>query len=93
MVERALSDRLRLPGPEIGDQSGTQWWGNFLRNSDAFDHRFFKMSSREAIAWVPQHRILLEVVYEALESAGYFGATSNRELDEYGCYIGAVTNN
>ena len=93
MVERAPSDRLRLPGPETGDQSGTQWWGNFLRNPDAFDHRFFKKSSREAIAWDPQQRILLEVVYEALESAGYFGATSSPEPNDYGCYIGAVMNN
>ena len=93
MVERAPSDRLRLPGPETGDHSGIQWWGNFLRNPDAFDHRFFKKSSREAIAWDPQQRILLEVVYEALESAGYFGATSNPEPDDYGCYIGAVMSN
>jgi len=93
MVERAPSDRLRLPGPETGDQSGTKWWGNFLRNPDAFDHRFFKKSSREAIAWDPQQRILLEVVYEALESAGYFGAKSDPEPDDYGCYISAVMNN
>ena len=93
MVERAPSDRLRLPGPETGDDSGTKWWGNFLRDPDAFDHRFFKKSSREAIAWDPQQRILLEVVYEALESAGYFGAKSKPEPDDYGCYIGAVMNN
>ena len=93
MAERAPSDRLRLPGPETGDHSGAQWWGNFLRDPEAFDHRFFKKSSREAIAWDPQQRILLEVVYEALESAGYFGAKSNPEPDDYGCYIGAVMNN
>ena len=93
MVERAPSDRLRLPGPETGDHSGTHWWGNFLRDPEAFDHRFFKKSSREAMAWDPQQRILLEVVYEALESAGYFGPNSNPETDDYGCYIGAVMNN
>ena len=92
MVERAPSDRLRLPGPETGDHSGTQWWGNFLRDPEAFDHQFFKKSSREAIAWDPQQRILLEVVYEALESAGYFGAKANLEPDDYGCFIGAATN-
>lgn len=93
MAERAPSDRLRLPGPENGDHSGTQWWGNFIRDPQAFDHRFFNKSSREAIAWDPQQRILLEVVYEALESAGYFGAKSTPEPDDYGCYIGAVMNN
>ena len=93
MVEPVPSDRLRMPGPETGDHSGTQWWGNFLRDPEAFDHRFFKKSSREAVAWDPQQRILLEVIYEALESAGYFGAKSNPEPGDYGCYIGAVMSN
>ena len=91
MAQRAPTERLRLPTE--GDHARTEWWGNFLRNSTAFDHRFFKKSSREAIAWDPQQRILLEVVYEALESAGYFGAKSTKEPDDYGCYIGAVMNN
>jgi hypothetical protein len=47
--------------------------GNFLRNPESFDHRFFKKSSREALAWDPQQRVLFDVVYEALESSGYFG--------------------
>ena len=93
MVERASSDRLRLPGPKTGDHPDTHWWGNFLHDPEAFDHRFFRKSSREAVAWDPQQRILLEVVYEALESAGYFGPSSNPEPDDYGCYIGAVMNN
>ncbi|KAF8857473.1 BcPKS19, polyketide synthase [Acephala macrosclerotiorum] len=92
MVEPAPSERLKLPG-QTGDHSNTKWWGNFLRNPDAFDHRFFKKSSREAIAWDPQQRILLEVVYEAMESSGYFGPTSKSARDDYGCYIGAVMNN
>ncbi|KAH6712937.1 BcPKS19, polyketide synthase [Leptodontidium sp. MPI-SDFR-AT-0119] len=61
---------LGLPEPKTGDNSGSKWWGNFLRNPDTFDHRFFKKSSREALHWDPQMRILLEVTYEALESAG-----------------------
>ena len=93
MAEPVPADRLRLPEPETGDHSGTQWWGNFLRDPEAFDHRFFKKSSREAVAWDPQQRILLEVIYEALESAGYFGAKSNPEPGDYGCYIGAVMSN
>ncbi|KAK4462847.1 hypothetical protein QBC42DRAFT_174989 [Cladorrhinum samala] len=93
MVERAPVDRFNLP--QTGDHKNTKWWGNFLRDPEAFDHRFFKKSSREAVAWDPQQRILLEVVYEALESSGYFGASSSSavEPDDYGCYIGAVMNN
>lgn len=90
-VEPAPVERFRLP--QTGDHANTKWWGNFLRDPEAFDHRFFKKSSREAIAWDPQQRILLEVVYEALESAGYFGPAAQQQPDDYGCYIGAVMNN
>ena len=67
--------------------------GNFLRDPDAFDHRFFKKSSREAGQYDPQLRVLLEVTYEAMESSGYFGSTSKSTPNDYGCYIGAVANN
>lgn len=36
---------------------------------------------------------MLEVVYEALESAKYFGAKLDPELDDYECYIDAMMNN
>ncbi|HYH98567.1 polyketide synthase, partial [Hyalangium sp.] len=36
-----------------------------------FDARFFGMSPREAAAMDPQHRLALEVSWEALEDAGY----------------------
>jgi acyl transferase domain-containing protein len=36
-----------------------------------FDAAFFRINKKEADAMDPQHRILLEVVYEAIESAGW----------------------
>jgi acyl transferase domain-containing protein/NAD(P)-dependent dehydrogenase (short-subunit alcohol dehydrogenase family)/acyl carrier protein len=44
--------------------------GGFLDRIDGFDARFFGISPREAVAIDPQHRLLLEVVWEALENAG-----------------------
>ncbi|WP_269324382.1 type I polyketide synthase [Chondromyces apiculatus] len=44
--------------------------GAFLDDIDAFDAAFFSISSREAVCMDPQQRILLEVAWEALESAG-----------------------
>jgi acyl transferase domain-containing protein len=42
-----------------------------LRNGiDKFDNGFFEISSTEAAAMDPQHRLVLEVAYEAFESAG-----------------------
>lgn len=46
---------------------------SYLLDEDhrAFDASFFTISPREAEAMDPQQRFLLEVVFEAIESAGY----------------------
>ena len=44
--------------------------GSFLENVRGFDAGFFKISPQEAPAMDPQQRILLQVVYEAIEDAG-----------------------
>ncbi len=44
--------------------------GGFLENLKGFDARFFGISPREAVRIDPQHRLLLEVAWEALEDAG-----------------------
>lgn len=57
-----------------GDYHGTKnshkaYWLD--QDHRVFDSAFFNITPREAEAIDPQQRMLLEVVYEALESAGY----------------------
>ncbi|MFC8047255.1 type I polyketide synthase [Nocardia sp. NPDC057353] len=60
-----------LHDPEPG-RPGTVYTaaGGFLTGIDRFDAGFFGISPREAEAMDPQHRLLLETSWEALEAAG-----------------------
>ncbi|KAL8662081.1 MAG: hypothetical protein Q9202_005055 [Teloschistes flavicans] len=64
------------------------FWGNFIGDPKAFDHRFFSISGREAKSMDPQQRLLLQVVYEAMESSGYYGPQSAAQPKDIGCYVG-----
>jgi 3-oxoacyl-(acyl-carrier-protein) synthase len=64
------------------------FFGNYLDDPDAFDHRFFGISAREAEAMDPQQRLLLQVAYQAMESAGYCGISASSLTSDIGCYIG-----
>ena len=64
--------------------------GGFLEGVDQFDADFFGISPREAVFVDPQHRLLLEVAWEALEDGGqpperWAGAP-------VGVFIGIATN-
>src|SRR5580765_4670690 len=57
-------------GAESGPNGATARHGAFLDQIDGFDWRAFRLSPREAKYMDPQHRIALEVAWEALEDAG-----------------------
>ena len=63
-----------------------KWYGNFVRDHDAFDHKFFKKSPREVTSQDPQQRLMMQIAYQAVEQSGYFNSP---DVDKHvGCYIG-----
>ncbi|KAI4871010.1 hypothetical protein F4820DRAFT_985 [Hypoxylon rubiginosum] len=69
-----------------------KFYANFIRDSDAFDHKFFKRSPRESQAMDPQSRLCLEGAYQAVEQSGYFTETTKsseaRDKLHVGVYLG-----
>src|SRR5580700_10219011 len=63
-VDRFFDAELGLPGKSIARRGG------FLEEIDQFDPQFFGISPREAPYVDPQHRLLLETAWEAIEDAG-----------------------
>ena len=57
------------PDPQAPGKMVTRW-GGFLDQVDQFDAKFFGIAPREAVSLDPQQRVLLEVVWEAIENAG-----------------------
>ncbi|KAI1443553.1 hypothetical protein F5Y02DRAFT_428527 [Annulohypoxylon stygium] len=79
----------RSPWQRLEDSEGRKWYGNFMRDVDAFDHRFFRKSPRESAAMDPQQRLVLQAAYQAVEQSGYFNPAASALRDKHiGVYLG-----
>ena len=79
-AEEYYDPELGVPGRSVSK------WGAFLEDIAGFDAEFFGISEREAISIDPQHRLLLETAWEAVEHAGIDPATIAETLT--GVFIG-----
>ncbi len=85
-IEAVYDPRPATPGKVMSR------YGGFLEQVDQFDAAFFGISPREAAKIDPQHRLLMEVAWEAMEDAGQVPRTMTEEDKlNIGCFIGVIT--
>ncbi|KAL6849010.1 Type I Iterative PKS [Amphichorda felina] len=81
-------DRFTFKSAYREADGGRKWFGNFMKDHNTFDHKFFKKTPREVASMDPQQRQVLQAAYQAVEQSGYFrNAQSDRDT-RVGCYIG-----
>ncbi len=68
-ADRWDADEYYDPEPGVPGRSVSKW-GAFLDDVAGFDAEFFGIGEREATSIDPQHRLLLETAWEAIEHAG-----------------------
>ncbi|PEG33479.1 polyketide synthase [Mycolicibacterium agri] len=83
--DRWDADEYYDPEPGTPGRSVSKW-GAFLDDVAGFDAEFFGINDREATALDPQHRLLLETSWEAMEHAGLTPDQLNESLT--GVFVG-----
>uniref|UniRef100_A0A8H7NLY2 Carrier domain-containing protein n=1 Tax=Bionectria ochroleuca TaxID=29856 RepID=A0A8H7NLY2_BIOOC len=76
------SERIKFNSIWRETDKNKKWYGNFIKDYDCFDHKFFKKSPREMASTDPQQRQVLQVVYQAVEQSGYFSSLSRHPKGE-----------
>lgn len=82
-----------MPDDRFTPRLGAPALGCFYEDVGLFDCRLFNMSPREAAQTDPGQRLLLMVVYEALEKAGYSpNSTPSTDGSRIGTFFGQTTD-
>src|SRR5262249_12797139 len=70
VITRGPADRWDCDADLTAPGDANTRWGGFLDQVGLFDPVFFGISPREAMMMDPRQRLMLELVWEALEDAG-----------------------
>ena len=91
-ADRWDADEFYDPDPERANKTNKMYSrrAGFLNGMYHFDAPFFQISPREAEGMDPQHRLLLETTWEALEHAGI--APTSLKGARAGVYTGIASN-
>jgi len=91
-----ISQHEEIPGDRFGFESAwrdndpkRKWFGNFIKDVDAFDHKFWRKTPREAISMDPQQRLMMQVALQAVQQSGFFRSPTHEK--RVGCFIGLGT--
>ena len=84
-----LEERWALAGAARPSADVPRWAGLLTGAVDTFDAAFFGISPREAQSLDPQHRLVLEVAWEALEDAGI--SPQSLHGSRTGVFAGAIS--
>ncbi|HEX2924898.1 MAG TPA: SDR family NAD(P)-dependent oxidoreductase, partial [Ruminiclostridium sp.] len=76
--------------PKKEENKTNSKWGGFLNNVAGFDAEFFGISPKEAEVMDPQQRLFLQLVWSAIEDAGY--CISNMSGKKVGLFVGVSTS-
>lgn len=90
-ITRFTADELVASGVSQEDVDSGRYVNakGFMENVEWFDGAFFGYTTRECELMDPQVRLFHEVAYEALETAGYTGPSSDRQI---ALFAGAPAN-
>ncbi len=83
-ADRWDADYYYDPEPGVPGRSICKW-GSFLDGVGDFDPEFFGITEKEATAIDPQHRLMMETAWEAMEHAGLAKNTIDKET---GVFVG-----
>lgn len=76
-----------IPKNRIMEEKYSGFYGGFLENIDKFDPMFFHIAPKDARLIDPQERMMLKVIWEVLEDAGYTRESLNA-TGSTGVFIG-----